>query len=140
MSSQQEIRDANYRNHLTDQESKSYEDYDKALLVLSTGAMGVSIAFIKNIVGDGTISYPSLMIASWWVWAGSIFALLLSFKMSQNAFRKASEEFDSDQPREQLGGHFDVWTDRLNYAGGICFCIGVVLMMIFVTLNFGGEP
>ena len=138
MASKQEIQDASYRSQLTDQESKSYEDYDKALLALSTGAIGVSIAFIKNVLGDDPMKLPGLMIASWWVWTGSILFLLISFVTSQLAMRQASEEFDRGDSRESLGGNYDNWTNRLNYAGGLCFFVGVILTMVFVTVNFGG--
>lgn len=81
---------------------------------------------------------PSLMIASWWVWTGSILFLMISFVTSQLALRQASEEFDRGDSRESLGGNYDNWTIRLNYAGGLCFFVGVILTMVFVTVNFGG--
>ena len=44
-----------YRAHLVSAAQKAQEDFDKTLLALSGGALGVSFAFVKDIVGDGSV-------------------------------------------------------------------------------------
>lgn len=42
-----------WREHLVSAEQKSQEDLDKALLSLSGGALGVSLIFLKDVIGQG---------------------------------------------------------------------------------------
>ncbi len=42
---------AAYRQHLVDAEQQMQAEYDKAVLVLSGGAIGLSMTFLKDIVG-----------------------------------------------------------------------------------------
>jgi hypothetical protein len=45
-----------YRKHLVDSCQKSQEAYDKAVLALSAGALGVTINFVKDIIGGHPVA------------------------------------------------------------------------------------
>ena len=134
---QQNDQQQNYRNLLTELEQKAYEDYDKALLAMAGGALAISIAFVKNIVGDDSYRYSCLLIGAWISWTLTILVVLGSFLMSQKALRTAIELHDTEEEKTGLGGIADKITGYLNVAGGILFFVGVVLMVIFASLNLG---
>ena len=126
-----------YRNLLTELEQKAYEDYDKALLAVSGGALAISIAFVKNIVGHDSYQYSCLLICAWISWTLTILVVLGSFLMSQKALSTAIKELDTGEEKTKLGGIADKITGLLNVAGGILFFVGVVLMVIFASINLG---
>ena len=127
----------NYRDLLTELEQKSYEDYDKALLTMSGGALAISFAFLKNIVGEDPVLCRSLLIIAWSLWTATILTVISSFLISQRAFRKAIKQLDNGKKETELGGIADKFTHWLNLAGGIFFLLGVILMVIFASYNFG---
>src|ERR1051325_8367007 len=67
-----------YRNHLVLAGQKAQEDYDKAVMTLSGGALGVSFAFLKDIVGPGDLLNETLLFFSWISWGLSVTAVLFS--------------------------------------------------------------
>ncbi len=126
-----------YRKLLTNLEQKSQEDYDKAILTLSGGALGVTFAFIKNIVKASSIQCPALIYSAWVVWTVSLLATLISFYFSRKALRKAIEQLDNGAIYSGTpGGYFDKVTSVLNSLSGLLFIAGVIMAIIFVAYNF----
>ena len=129
-----------YRTLLTNIEQKSQEDYDKAILTLSGGALGVTFAFVKNIVGDSPVQFPWLLYSAWIAWTVSLLATLFSFYFSRKALRKAIGQLDENKIHsESPGGYLDKTTSFLNSSSGLLFIAGVILAIIFVTFNFGDS-
>jgi hypothetical protein len=127
-----------YRKHCVSAEQKAQEDYDKAVLTLSGGALGISFAFLKDVVGPGPLSQVSLLLAAWLLWGGSIVSTLTSFWFSQLALRTAIAQVDKNTIRDQFPGRaFSRITSGLNALGGLAFVAGVVLMVLFVMANIG---
>ena len=59
---------ADYRQHLVLAAQKAQDDYDKTLLSLSGGALGVSFAFVDKFVKAGVVQNPRLLIFAWVCW------------------------------------------------------------------------
>ncbi len=72
-----------YRNHLVLAGQKAQEDYDKAVMTLSGGALGISFAFLKDIVGPGDLLNETLLFFAWISWGLSVTAVLFSYYFSQ---------------------------------------------------------
>lgn len=133
---------AEYRGLLTKTEQDSQSEYDKAVLALSGGALGLSFAFTKDVVGTKDLIYSSLLLAAWISWALSSTSILFSFLTSQQALRKAirqldkrTSEEDVEEKMDRPGGWYDCFTAGLNLSGGILFLVGLVMMMLFVSFN-----
>ena len=62
---------AAYRLHLVAAEQKAQEDFDKTILSLSGGALGVSFVFLKDIVGPEHVAAPAWLFAAWLTWASA---------------------------------------------------------------------
>jgi hypothetical protein len=125
-----------YRNHLVLAEQKAQEDYDKTVLSLSGGALGVTFAFLKDLVGSNPISYKGFLFWAWICWAFSIAATLCSYHASHKALRKTIYQVDKGAIYDEIpGGKSSSFTSFLNRVSGALFVIGVILISIFVWIN-----
>lgn len=124
---------------LRDADQQAQTDYEKTVLSLSGGALGISFAFVKDIVGSKPLVSKSLLLTAWIVWGLSITLALASFYFRQRALRKAMEHIrmygkgPDDQP---AGGRFSQVTAMLHILGGLLFLVGVVLIVFFASYNF----
>ena len=128
-----------YRDHLVLSEQEAQRNFDKTVFTLSGGAIGVSFAFITDIVtSESLVSIPCLIMA-WSSWAASLLCVLSSYYFSHMALRETIKQIDLKKIHtEQPGGIFDKITAFLNAAGAIMFIVGLVTMIIFVNKNIGG--
>lgn len=127
---------AEYRKWLITAEQKSQEDFDKTILTLSGGALGISFAFLKDIVGPNPITSSWLLLGAWFAWAFSTFSVLMSYYLSHLALRFTIRQVDdgtiSSQPP---GGVFAQITSVLNASGAVLFLVGVCCITIFAVAN-----
>lgn len=125
-----------YRNLLIAAEQKAQADFDKTVLSLSGGALGISFAFVKDIVGPDSIVNPRLLLLSWIAWGFSVTSVLGSFYFSHWALRKTIQQIDNGNIYKQHPGSIYSWiTALLNALGGLLFLVGVVLMVVFIYYN-----
>lgn len=128
--------DPDYRQWLVVAEQKAQEDYDKTVLTLSGGALGISFAFVQDIVGEGPIQHSSWLVAAWIFWALSTSAMLGSFFVSRLALRKAILQCDDGSIFcKPPGGFYTYLTRWLNGSGALLFLLGVCFMAAFVKTN-----
>lgn len=131
-----EDTDQEYRNTLETLERESQQAYDKAVLTLSGGALGISFAFVSNFLDKSKIICSGWLITAWISWGVSVTAVLFSFFFSILALRKAIKQVDNRTIREERpGGSFDTITAVLNAAGGLLFLVGVISIITFVIAN-----
>lgn len=127
--------------HLKFEESRLF---DKAILTLAAGALGLSLAFIRQISPEPqSWSIPVLAIA----WAGfclSILSTLISFLTSQQACsrqlqileaRYVPEEGEASLKEANNKNTPATWTRWFNYLSIVFFVVGVVLLAVFSIFN-----
>lgn len=125
------------RKHLVQAEQESVASYDKAILSLAAGGLGVSMAFVKDIV-DNKVGLPfHYLYWSWTVWGVSVTSTLASFYTSRLALRKAIRQIDARMA--PTGGKATVVTEILNALSGISFLAGTALLALFVRSSLGGK-
>ena len=125
-----------YRKFLVSAEQKAQEDFDKTVLALSGGALGVSFTFLKEVIGTNSIASPGFLLGSWISWGLSTFCILASYYLSHLALRQAIDQVDDGTIYLQTpGGGFSSWTARLNAAGGVLFLTGVISITVFAGIN-----
>ncbi len=129
-----------FRRHLVLAEQKAQDDYDKTVIALSGGALGISFAFIENFVDSSAMSATSCLFSAWVSWGLSLLLVLASFFSSHLALQKAIEQVDKDDGTDKtdLGGFWNRMTKFANAAGGILFVVGLGFLLVFVRLNLGG--
>ena len=126
------------RTLLSTLERDSQNSYDKAILTLSGGALGVTISFVKNVIGN-TPKDTGFMFASWICWGLSLACILFSFFASNLALRRAVIQLDNETIEdEQPGGALDIFTAVLNAASGGFFLVGISFFVYFGYKNIGG--
>lgn len=124
-----------HRAHLVEAREKAFENFDKTVLLLSGGALGVSITFVKDLVGPGMLLGQRCLLASWICWALSLLAVLVSYYFSQLTLDRAIAELDAGTDADRPGGIFRRFTLTLNAISGLSFFTGLILFVIFVSKN-----
>ena len=127
---------AAYRQVLVTAEQAMQSEYDKGVMTLSGGALGVSFAFLKDIVGTKGLSHGLVLLAAWILWGISISFILASYFTSTKALRKAVEDTDAKDIYLTLANSGWVTATKwLNALAGICFFAGIVCIVVFVAYN-----
>jgi hypothetical protein len=129
---------SDHRLHLRDAAQKSQGEYDKTVLALSGGALGVSFAFLDKVIARGPTLHPWLLVAAWMCWAVSLTLVLFSHHVSRLALEKAIQQTDSgERCEDRPGGFWSVVLEVRNWGSGLVFVIGVIMMTAFVAFNMG---
>lgn len=132
-----------HRKFLLAADQKAQEDFDKTVLSLSGGALGISLVFLKDIVGPTPVLWPSLLASAWSCWGLSTLATLVSYHLSHRGLVRKIEDLDasiSGAPRDAARPNRAEWlTARLSLAGATAFAVGVILIAVFAFLNFQGK-
>jgi hypothetical protein len=126
-----------YRATLVAAEQKSQDDYDKTIVSLSGGALGISIVFLKDIIGESDPSATWAIVTAWSFWALSLTSVVVSYFFSRIALSKSIVQTDQDNLGESVGGWASTATSLSNSVSGISFILGVVFLIYFATKNIG---
>jgi hypothetical protein len=125
-----------YRSDLIKGKRSAEEHFDKAVLTLSGGGLGISFAVIDQFTGD-TIYNLKVLIFSWSCWGVSIMSALLSYYLSPIAYSKAIKQLDKGNIYLQHpGGCIDQTVGICNFLSAFLFIAGVISIIIFVALNY----
>lgn len=131
---------ADYRKWIVAAEQKSQEDFDKTVLSLSGGALGISFVFLKDVIGPQPIVLSGFLLAAWLAWAFSTFSVLTSYYLSHLALRSAISQIDDGTIfKQKPGGVFASLTAILNAAGAVLFLVGVCCITIFAGANLSTK-
>lgn len=129
-----------YRDHLHTALQSAHEQYDRAILTLSTGLLGLSVTFIKSDSATAAPPLRCLLVLSWVFLLLAIISTLVSFLFSQRALRKALNDAHELYilKRNEVLQKKNVWsqaTELLNAASGCFFLTGALLTVLFVTFQ-----
>jgi hypothetical protein len=136
-----------YRRNLILAAQKAQSDYDKAILTLTAGGLGLSLAFMNDIVsGRKDLPFNDLL-GGWMWWAGALASTLFSFYTSRWSLRKDILALDQDEEREAQGKEplkrkkdfLKIFTEFLNAFSGFAFITGAWLILQFVFKSLGGK-
>lgn len=132
------------QNHLLNARQSSYEQFDKAILTLSTGGLGLSLVFIKDIIPLAEAVCISLLLTSWVLFVAAILSTLSSFVLSQYATDKQlyyAEQYYLHKKEEYhtKRNPFATATKVSNIVSGACFFVAVVCTVTFASINIKQE-
>lgn len=123
---------AQYRAALVQLEERSQAAFDKTLLTLSGGALGVSFAFVSRFLGDRLAVALGWLVGAWGCWIVSLGVVLCSHYFSTLAVRQAIKRVDAGH---SPGRFLDRLVAVLNAAGGVLFLVGLLAVAVFVKSN-----
>ncbi len=103
-------------------------------MTLAAGALGLSIAFMKDIAAPNADALPALG-AAWFLFAVSLMVILVSFLTSQAGLLYQVDVIDGRKPEVNPGGTYGRWTLRLNTAAAVTLVAGVLSLVLFAINN-----
>ena len=131
------------RKILVDALREGARSFDKTILVLASGAFGLSLTFIKQISPNIKAETVSLLVYAWGGFCISILSTLISFLTSQNACSKQIQILEAEYLDNQntctkettRKNKVAVFTYRLNILSILSFVAGVFFLAIFAISN-----
>ena len=118
------------------------DSFDKAMLTLSSAALGVSLAFIKDVVPLSHIAWKPTLLLSWIAFALCIIVTVISFRVSIRGHKQRRELLDEIYAKKNrtLAQNLRTssWSKILTGCTWIAlflFLAGLVLTVIFVVKN-----
>lgn len=128
-----------YRRDAVNAQRKSQEHFDKLVVTLSAGALGVSFAFITDIIGSDSATSIELLMWAWGLWSASLVVILCSHYLSVEAFRVVIRQVDAGTIYDEPPGRgLTKWTEIANLFAGFLFIVGLLFMILFARINLGG--
>ncbi len=120
-----------YRQWLVQTHHEATKDFDRSVLVLAGGALGLSITFIHDIAPNPT--HKLLVGTSWTLFAVALLATFLSYLASEGVHLKriADEDAGTEWGRSYLG----IATTGLNVLAAIGVVGGFVFLVTFALYN-----
>lgn len=138
----EELHDEHRRKVWEDLRASS-ENFDKYLLSFSSGALVVSLGFIKDVAKPQDAVALNWLLASWIAFLLCILITLASFRVSIRALERMGPWLDAFYLGGDAGAfnkHLgDFWTKAVDwcaYLGIFFFGLGLVCTMVFVNGNF----
>ena len=125
------------RKLLIDAEREAARSFDKAMITLSAGALGLSITFIRQL----SPILPQARLLLYVAWGSFIFALLvmlLSFLFSQSAMRKQRDILDQEYAETATTKVKNNWATITNWLNRVSiglFILGVIFLALFSIKN-----
>lgn len=125
-----------YRKSLQALQESMQSEYDKTVLTLSAGGLGISLTFLKDIASKQGPHDTYAFLAAWICWGTSVSCVLASYFTSAQALQKAIKQTDDRgiyiEPR---GGLCNLVTQILNGSSGFFFLGGVAAIAKFIFSN-----
>lgn len=122
------------RQWLLKADHEASRDFDKAIMTLAAGALGVSIAFVHNVAPNPI--HVAWLAWAWMLFAGSLVLILASFLTSQHALRREMQTLAGQGEQDQRpGGWLGTSTVLLNWGAAGALVAGVVALVVFALLN-----
>jgi hypothetical protein len=125
-----------YRKSQLEKANLAQAEYDKLVVTLSGGALGVSFTFLKDVAKKHSLLHTEYLFSSWVCWGLSVACILASLYTGILSLRRAVNQVDSGTIYMQRpGGLFALLTLMLNPIAGFLFIFGLVFIIIFVYMN-----
>ena len=134
-----QIRERLFQNQLS-----NAEGFDKAILSLSSAGLGLSFAFIKDIVPISHAEYIWLLEISWFFFVIAIISTLISYITSQAGLKNQleyAEQYYVEEKEEFLNkpNYPAIATEWLGYVSAIMFIFAITSTTFFVVTNVRKE-
>ena|SRR5438105_2049328 len=117
--------------------SKVQTDYSKNLLNLAGGSLALSIAFLKDIVGNNVSTFNWSLHVAWICLILSLASNLLGSIYSQYSFKNLIAYVQNNYCRTEYktGLSYSNCTWWFNTAAGVLFLLGIVFLALFSAMN-----
>lgn len=131
-----------FKKKALEDEKSGTENFDKNLLTFSSGALGLSLAFIEDIVPLSMAHWVACLFISWIAFTLCIIVTMASFQMSIRALRESipfGEAYYLREEKNAFNEHLRTFccraVDWCTWIGSALFVTGLVCTIIFVCAN-----
>jgi hypothetical protein len=132
MSKQATAVNLSYRDRLLNAHHAASQDFDKALMTLAGGALGISLAFIHDVAPHP--HHRGWLEVSWGSLSFSLLLILVSFLTSQSALLGTISRHEKGVANPHRHG-FARATLGLNWFSAMSFVVGVACLVGFALYN-----
>ena len=127
-----------YKSDLSSRELSNSQQYDKAILTLSSAGFAISVTAFETIRDHGTTDHVLLLIISWWLFFSTIALSLIGFVVGNAAIHRKINDahdyyikcFKDAEPKVSILVRFN---SALNILAGITFLTAIGLTIAFFT-------
>jgi hypothetical protein len=133
-----------YRGELNSSRQSNIDELDKAILTLSSGGLGFSLAFLKDIVPLAQTFFLPLLYCSWALFLAAIVFTVLSFGTHRRALDlqlSIADEYFLVQ-NEKAYDSPNKWaklTSGLSVTSVATFILAIALTVLFVSVNIAQK-
>jgi len=125
-----------YRAYIEDAARESQRNYDRTLITLAGGALGLSFALLDKLASPHGVRSVNLLVGAWISWSATLLISLFAFLMSRAAFVSALKQlYGGNLDYRNPGGRWARLTVVCNILAGFLFFLGVVLIALFTLHN-----
>ncbi len=121
-----------YYEQLVNAYSHSSAQFDKMIILIASGSLGISFTFITELVDLTTACYLWLLITSWIILAIVIFCSLISHLLSARAI---NDELESVLKPKNSVNKKNSLLKCLNIIMIVLILIALVFLIVFISLN-----
>jgi len=115
---------------------KSQEIFEKQLNYISAGAIGISFAFVEKLTGSlYEANYKALLFSGWIALITSIVLNLISHLMAKKLHYLTINEIINDSYNQENALSRNKILDKYNYWTIFLTIFGIILILLFVTIN-----
>ena len=140
--SQEEATDSpeDYRGQLVAELPELHRLYDKMIVTLAGGSLGLSITFFGNLLQAEGLNHLWLLLTSWSLFIVSLAMTLTRLVCGINARYKAIEQVDKDTIHDETaGGLWSIAADGMLWGSFIFLILGFCSIATFFAMNTGVE-
>ncbi|MFA5119501.1 MAG: hypothetical protein WC695_11750 [Candidatus Omnitrophota bacterium] len=121
------------RRHWIEIIQETSKQYDKTVILVSSGAIGISLSFINLL---SPIVHPLFLSLSWTGFAGAILFNLFSHVTSIEGYKENINQLDNNKEPRLLWAQL---TSLFNYLTLALFFLGILFLCIFGYTNINSK-
>lgn len=125
--------DKEYWQQLNKAYIESSSQFDKQVLFLASGALGISFAFIKDIVKLDVATHKWILIFSWSLFGAVILLSIISHYTSLKAINKKIHYLNAEE--DKLSKKLNSYTKWFNILMIVFIALGLILLTLFIAIN-----
>lgn len=127
-----------FRDDLWKRQLSNAENFDKAILTLSSAAIGLSMTFLSKY--ENELSNSCFLYIGWILQVSSIIATLASYIIGQWGITLQLEItyryfLEKDDSALNTQNHWAKKSESCTVAAGVCFVLGIITLMVFFAIN-----
>lgn len=121
-----------YRNELYEDYKYSVDSFDKQALLISGGALGLSLSFIKDIVPLDEAECVEIFIGALIFF---VISIVLGFVAHRNSMAKIEQQIRNIDEDKPVNDKPDTITRHLNWVITLSVVLGIFLMVTYSAVN-----